>query len=276
MGDNGATAAASILEDLGVPRGRVVYVQSSMDWIHRADIRAAEMLSTLIDWTGDRGTLVMPSYPFHSTHQEYLAAGPVFDVRRTPSVIGLLPEIFRRTGGVVRSLDPDFCVCARGAEAEAIAGAEPSEPDPFGNDSPYQRMLERGTTLVGLGVSLNTNSFIHAIDSRLGAGYPGAVYEDQEYSTIVIDAQEGSRPVSRKCLRPSFQQLTRPSAIGAAMQPDSDAFVTLEINGARFFKWDLDLWSAWCFSHGAAQASRGEWPCWLSRLTEVFPQSLQA
>jgi len=269
-------AATAVLEALGVPRGRVIYVQSSVDWIQRADIRAAEMLSTLIDWTGTTGTLVMPSYPFHSTHQEYLATHPVFDIRRTPAAIGLLPEMFRRTGGVVRSLDPDFSVCARGAAAEAIAGVAPAEPDPFGADSAYQRMLDRSTTIVGLGVSLNTNSFIHAIDSRVGAGYPVSVYEDQEYSTTVIDAQGGSRPVSRKCLRPPFQQLTSPSAIGAAMQPPSAAFASLEINGARFFKWDLNAWSAWCVSHAAAQAARGDWPCWLSRLADAFPQSQPA
>ena len=259
-----------------MPRGRVIYVQSSMDWIQRADMRAGEMLSALIDWTGTTGTLVMPSYPFHSTHQEYLATHPVFDVRRTPAGIGLMPEMFRRTAGVVRSLDPDFSVCANGAEAEAIVGSVPAAPDPFGADSSYQRMLNRATTLVGLGVSLNTNSFIHAIDSRVGAGYPVSVYEDQEYSTAVIDAQRGSRPVSRKCLRPPFQQLTSPSAIGAQMQPSAAVFATLEINGARFFKWDLDAWSAWCLSHAAAQAALGEWPCWLSRLADAFPQSQQA
>lgn len=266
-----STAAASVLEALGVPQGGVIYVQSSVDWIQRADIRAPEMLSALLDWTGATGTLVMPSYPFHSTHREYLSAHPVFDVRRTPAGIGLLPEMFRRTAGVVRSLDPDFSVCARGSEAETIVGAAPAEPDPFGADSSYQRMLGRRTTLVGLGVSLNTNSFIHAIDSRAGAGYPVAVYEDQEYSTTVIDAQGGSRPVSRKCLRPPFQQLTNPSAIGEAMQPPAAIFVTLEINGARFFKWDLDPWSTWCASHAAGQAARGVWPCWLTRLATASP-----
>ena len=105
-----SSAAASVLEALAVPRGGIVYVQSSVDWLQRAGLRAPEMLSTLLDWTGPDGTLVMPSYPFHSTHQEYLSMGPTFDVRRTPAVIGLVPEMFRRTTGVVRSLDPDFSV----------------------------------------------------------------------------------------------------------------------------------------------------------------------
>ncbi len=261
----------SLLDTLGVPRGRMIYVQSSVDWIQRAGLRAPEMLAALLDWTGAAGTLVMPSYPFHSTHQEYLATGPVFDVRRTPAGIGLMPEMFRRTAGVVRSLDPDFCVCARGAEAEAIVGVAPAEPDPFGPDSSYQRMLDCRTTLVGLGVSLNTNSFIHAIDSRAGVRYPAAVYDDRVYATTVIDGQGVSRVVRRMCLRPPFQQLTSPSAIGDAMQPDAGVFTTLEIDGARFFKWDLRAWSAWCLAHAATRAERGEWPCWLTRLATAFP-----
>lgn len=266
MSGSGGWEALSVLEALAVPRGRVVYVQASVDWIQRAGILAPQMLAALLEWPGAAGTLVMPSYPFHSTHHDYLSRGPIFDVRRSPAAIGLMPEMFRRTPGVLRSLDPDFCVCARGAEAEAIVGNEPAARDPFGPDSAYERMLQRGATLVGLGVSLNTNSFIHVIDSRAGARYPGPVYEDREYLTTVIDTQGRSRRVSRKCLRAPFQQLTSPSAIGSAMQPSPAAFTTLEIAGAQFFRWSLEEWATWSLSHARTQAERGRWPCWLGRL----------
>ena len=143
--------------------------------------------------SAERGTLVMPSYPFHSTHLEYLESGAVFDVRKTPAGIGLLAEMFRRTPGAVRSLDPDFCVTAFGADAEVVAGGEPAAPDPFGPGSSYQRMLDRHATLVGLGVSLNTNSFMHVIDSRAQAGYPSPVYVDRTFAMTVIDGNGTSR-----------------------------------------------------------------------------------
>lgn len=271
MSDSRPFEPGELLAALGVPRNRVLYVQSSADWLQRAGLHAPEMLSTLIDWVGSDGTLVMPSYPFHSTHAEYMASSPVFDARRTPARIGLLPEMFRRSPHVVRSLDPDFCVCARGAEADAIVGTAPAEPDPFGPDSSYQRMLDRGATLVGLGVSLNTNSFIHVIDSRAGCQYPVPAYEENEFATTAIDGDGLSRVVRRVCLRPPFQQLTKPSAIGVEMQPSSTVFATLEIGGARFFRWDLNPWSAWSLSHAATQAAVGQWPCWLARLADAFP-----
>ena len=205
---NPLNGVSALLEMLNVPRERLLYVQASADWIQRAGFGAAETLAALREWIGGRGTLVMPSYPFHSTHLEYLESGAVFDVRKTPAGIGLLAEMFRRTPGAVRSLDPDFCVTAFGAEAEVVAGGEPSAPDPFGPGSSYQRMLDRHATLVGLGVSLNTNSFMHVIDSRAQAGYPSPVYVDRTFAMTVIDGNGRSRAVARWALRPQFQQDT--------------------------------------------------------------------
>jgi aminoglycoside 3-N-acetyltransferase len=209
----------------------------------------------------------MPTYPFHTTHVEYLAGHPTFDVRKTPSAIGLLPEMLRRTKGAHRSLDPDFCVSALGPDAERIAGDAPANGDPFGADSTYHRMLACDTTFVGLGVSLNTCSFIHAIDSRCASGYPAAVYESAAFDLTVIDVEGQARSVSRKALRPEFQRLTAPSSVIDVMKPDEDTFTTIEINGARFFRWRLAPWASWCEAHAAEQRRAGAWPCWLSRLS---------
>ena len=267
MTSNPPTTIAALLAALEVPREGSIYVQSSLDWIQRAGFGAADVLPALRRWAGASGTLVMPSYPFHTSHLEYLESGASFDVRRTPSAIGLLPEMFRRTKGVVRSLDPDFCVAAIGPDAEAVVGRAPAEPDPFGPDSSYQRMIDGNATLLGLGVSLNTSSFIHAIDSRAQAGYPSAVYDDRRFTVNVTDAAGRTIAVQRQALRPAFQRLTSPSAVGDAMAPAADVFMAIDINGARFFKWRLGPWAAWCLAHAGAQRATGAWPCWLSRLS---------
>lgn len=259
-----AARAAGVLEALAVPKGQVLYVQTSADWLQRAGLTATGTLADLLEWASPSGTVVMPSYPFHTTHVEYLQQRPTFDVRRTPAAIGLLPESFRRTRGVVRSLDPDFSVAAIGADAQDIVGTAPAEPDPFGADSSYQRMLDRGCTLVGMGVSLNTTSFIHLIDSRSEAGYPAPVYEPEWFSTTVIDASGVAHAVARKAIRPAFQQRIKPAHVTHEMRPSDAVFRTIDIGGACFFKWDLTAWAAWCFAHAHQQAATGEWPCWLA------------
>lgn len=266
MTDSAAHRAAGVLEALDVPKGRVLYVQTSVDWLQRAGLTAAGTLAELLEWASPSGTVVMPSYPFHSTHLEYLRQSPTFDVRRTPAAIGLLPESFRRTRGAVRSLDPDFAVAALGPDAQAIVGTAAAELDPFGPDSSYQRMLDRGCTLVGMGVSLNTTSFIHVIDSRSEGGYPAPVFDGRLYSTTVIDASGAARAVARKAIRPAFQQRIKPSNVNREMQPPDAVFRSVEIAGACFFKWDLSVWADWCFTHARERAALGRWPCWLTDL----------
>ena len=58
-----------ILSALSVPRDRIVYVHSSMDWLARAGIGVGEALDALIDWTdGGSGTLAFPAFPFRGSH----------------------------------------------------------------------------------------------------------------------------------------------------------------------------------------------------------------
>ena len=254
-----------ILEELEVPRSGPIYVQSSTDWLQKAGFTAADTLVTLIEWTKPRGSLVMPTYPFRVPHAEYLAAHPRYDVRRTPAAIGLIPEVFRRTAGVHRSLDPDFNIAALGVDAADIVATDLAEEDPFGPASVYQRLLERDTTLVGMGVSLNTNSFIHVIDSRHSSAYPRPAYNGRQ-STEVVNADGVMTTAWRRVLVPDFQRLTKPSAVVANVAGDSLMFASCTVSGANFFRWNLQRWANWCDTHAREAATSGVWPCWIAGL----------
>ena len=171
----------------------------------------------------------------------------------------------RRTPGVQRSLDPDFCIAALGADAGEIVHTDLEDDDPFGATSVYARLIARDATLLGLGVSLNTNSFIHVIDSRLSSTYPGPVYGDR-FSVDVIDQDGHMATVSRRAILPQFQRLTQPSCVAHACANDPETFTSRTIDGALFFRWRLSRWSAWCDADGRAAAAAANWPCWLSRL----------
>lgn len=254
-----------LLDSLSVPRGGTLYVQSSTDWMAKAGFEVPQTLETLREWVEPSGTLVMPSYPFRVTHLEYLSSRPRYDVRRTPAMIGLIPELFRRSDRVERSLDPDFAIAAEGASAPHIVDTDLRDPDPFGRVSVYERLIADGATLVGLGVSVNTNSFIHVIDSRMDGAYPRSPY-GATFDVDVIDRGGVERSVRRRALVPEFQRLTKPSAVAAAMGEGAAAFRSRTVNGAVFFRWDLRLWSRWCDDHARAAIAAGRWPCWLSLL----------
>lgn len=258
-----ASSFSRLLEALEVRRGDVLYVQSSTDWLSRAGFTPAETLQRLREWVGSAGTLVMPAYPCRTTHLEYLSARPTYDVRKTPAAVGLIPEVFRRMPNVLRSLDPDFCIAAEGVAARDLVESALDE-DPFGASSTYQRLLDRDATLVGLGVSLNTNSFIHVIDSRMQASYTHAPYAGS-FEVGLVDNAGDRRMVKRLALAPAFQRLTMPGAVVDRIG-DAGMFAQRSINGAIFFRWSLQPWSRWCHQHALDEARHGRMPCWLTRL----------
>ena len=252
-----------MLERLGVARDGVLYVQSSVDWLSRVGIAGLDVLHAF-DQYAPAATLVMPSYPALSKHRDYVAERPTYDVRRTPARVGLIPELFRRMPGVARSLEPDYPIAARGPAADVLTAGMP-RPDPFGDESPYQRMLAAGGMLIGLGVSLNTNSFVHVFDSALEREYRFPVYERDTISLDVITATGEVISVLRRVLREEFQRYTQPSAIAAGVT-DTSAFTAFAIDGVQFFRWDLRMLAARALANARQQLSRGELPCWLARL----------
>src|SRR3982750_4916607 len=106
--------------DLNLREGDTVFLHSSVDQLN-LDFPFYRILSLLRDVVGASGTLVFPTYPNHIiSSYEYLSQGAVFDVRRTPSYIGLLTEFARRNPGAIRSLHPSKSVCAIGPNAAEL------------------------------------------------------------------------------------------------------------------------------------------------------------
>lgn len=254
-----------LLESLDAPRGGILYVQSSSDWLAKAGFAVSDVIAGLLDWVGPQGTLLVPTYPCRTTHLDYLQTHPTYDVRRTAAGIGLIPEFIRRRPGAHRSLDPDFSIAGEGPAAAELTTTDLDDGDPFGRSSTYERMIAAGASLLGLGVSLNTNSFIHVIDSRFKDAYPRSPYAES-YAATVIDREGRHHLVTRRALAREFQQRTKPSAIAAANAEDRAMFQQSSINGAMFFRWNLAQWAGWCHAHAEARSAAGQWPCWLSEL----------
>src|SRR5262245_1151697 len=260
---DGTAAMIAVLERLGVAHDGILYVHSSVDWLSRAGIAGLDVLHAFDEYA-PAATLVMPSYPTLAKHGAYVAGRPTYDVRRTPARVGLIPELFRRMPGVARSLEPDYPIAARGPAAEMLTAGVPRH-DPFGEESPYRRMLAAGGMLIGLAVSLNTNSFVHVFDSALEPEYPFPVYEPNTIALDVITATGEVIGVPRRVLREEFQRYTQPSAIAAGVM-DTSAFTAFTIDGVQFFRWDLRMLAERALDHARQQLSRGELPCWLARL----------
>jgi aminoglycoside N3'-acetyltransferase len=263
------------LSKLSVPRGRVLYIHSSMDWLTRVGIGVGEALNALVDWTEPTGgTLVFPAFPFRGSHEAYLQSKPTFDVRRSPARVGLLNETMRRRKGVKRSPDADLSVIALGPQADAVIGTGLTGKDPTGPDSPFQRVIDLGGALAGLGVSFNYMNMIHVLDSRYRAHYPFEIYSRSMYLADTIDAVGCCHTVVKHAMLNDLQVNIKPSRVVHALKPDRDTFRSLRIGDTDFFVWELPSWENLCVEHIEQMLNAGSFPCWLADVEPRVARSL--
>jgi aminoglycoside N3'-acetyltransferase len=269
-----------VLSKLSVPQDRILYIHSSVDWLARAGIRVVDALDALIGWAdAAAGTLVFPAFPFRGSHETYLRTRPTFDVRRSPARVGLLNETMRRRKGVKRSLDADLSVIALGPQADAVIGPGLTAKDPTGPDSPFQRVIELGGALVGLGVSFNYMNMIHVLDSRYRGHYPFQIYSDTIYPTNTVDGDGRCHAALKHAMLNELQVHIKPSQVVHLLKPGRDTFRSLRSGDTDFFVWDLPSWERLCVAHIKQSLDTGGVPCWLTevqkhvapRETTIFP-----
>lgn len=167
--------------------GRIVFVHSS--WSEMAPLANSplQLLVALCQAVGEKGTVVMPTYPLRGLSDTYLASNRRFDWRRTPSQVGLLTELFRRMPGTRRSLHPTHSVAARGAKATELTRGHELCPTPFDENSPFHRMFEGDALVLNLGVQ--TVSFRHLADHMLQDSLDHDVYSSRHVQVTLVDEQ---------------------------------------------------------------------------------------
>jgi aminoglycoside 3-N-acetyltransferase len=136
---------------------------------------AKDLVSALMDFCGPERTLVMPSFVMGGRTYDassYFQSRP-FDIRRTPSEMGLVAEIFRRTPNVLRSLHPTCSVCALGPLGKEMTSGHHMSRTSLGPDSPFGLMTRRRTAILGLGVEYyRCLTHAHTAAQQMGDAFP--------------------------------------------------------------------------------------------------------
>jgi aminoglycoside 3-N-acetyltransferase len=149
------------LIDLGVTRGRTLWVQSSWNEFYNVSLRPSEMIELLRELLGPDGTLAMPAFPIDQNPDK------VFLVDRAPVYTGLLCEIFRRSAGVSRSIHLSSSVCAVGANADFLVRDHHLTMMPWGKDSPFCRLGELDALMLGMGAGFEFMTPLHTAECLL-------------------------------------------------------------------------------------------------------------
>jgi aminoglycoside 3-N-acetyltransferase len=154
-----------------------------------------ELVRMLIDFCGPERTLVMPAFYFGDPKIggvcKTFRHNPTFDLKRTPSQMGLATEIFRRMRGVVQSRHPVYRIAALGPLAQTIVAGHENASSAAGHGSPFERMTAHDTLILGIGKSYDVMTQVHHVDEILGTEFPVPRHpqdSDRPLTVTVIDA----------------------------------------------------------------------------------------
>lgn len=160
-----------LAEDLKIKNGSIVFIHSSVDNLN-ITFDTLRLLEILLEAVGENGTLVFPCWHFTYRAEDYLKSGKVFDVRRSPSMLGVLSEMARRYPGAKRSLHPTNSIVAIGKQAAAVTEAHHTDIYPCGEKSPYYLTMQMGGMIAGIGVNANFMSFVHCPEDVIKQKFP--------------------------------------------------------------------------------------------------------
>jgi aminoglycoside 3-N-acetyltransferase len=142
----GEAELRSALERVGVGTGATILVHSAWDEFYNFTGTPVDLVRILQRAVGPEGTIAMPAYPLSISPQD------VFDVRRTATGAGLVPELLRRLPGVRRSINLVHSVAAIGPNADFLVRDHHRSETPWDKWSPYARLAEVDAILVCLGL----------------------------------------------------------------------------------------------------------------------------
>lgn len=174
-------------QKLAVKKGMILYVHSSTDKLN-ISFSAFRLLEILLDAVGEQGTLAFPCWHYRNRAEDYLKKpDAVFNQKRSPTTMGLLPELARRHKSAVRSLHPTTSIVALGAKAHELIDEHHLDIYPNGTKSPLYKMMKYNSRIIGLGEKVVSLSFVHVVEDVLKEKFPVQTLSDKPKPGKTID-----------------------------------------------------------------------------------------
>ncbi|AOZ94113.1 AAC(3) family N-acetyltransferase [Paenibacillus crassostreae] len=187
------TSLLEQLQQMRINQQSVVLVHSSMKSLGEVEGGANTVLDVLEEYMKD-GLLVLPTHTWANINEN----NPKFYVEQSPSCIGILPELFRKRHGVIRSWHPTHSVAAKGQDADWFTKGDEAFDTPCARGSAWGKLLDHQATILLIGVDLRRNTFMHGVEEWLDI--PGRMTEHHEkLQTILGDGTIIEVPSRRHC-----------------------------------------------------------------------------
>jgi aminoglycoside 3-N-acetyltransferase len=195
-----------MLNRLGVEKGDVLLVHSSLDQFDAFLGKPLDIIMALQETVGPAGTLLMPTLPFRGSAVDYARESRVYVVQRTPSQMGLLTELFRRMPGVIRSVHPTHPVAAWGGNANQIVADHHQADTPCGRQTPYGRLLDHNGKILLLGTDITVLTFFHTVEEILERKMPFSPFTNEVFTLESRDAQNATLTTTMRLFEPKYSK----------------------------------------------------------------------
>lgn len=179
----------AIMQELGARKGSNIFIHSSWDTFYNYEGSLEELLDSIIELIGPDGTIAMPAYPI-------MKKGRVFNVKKTPTAAGMMPEMFRRYPGVLRSRNERHSVCALGPLAEYLTCDHHKSLVAFDENSPYFRICEKKFLVFFLGLPpyyIGTYQYVSQAVMRHKVPYFAQFYDEKEHHLVEYVDYDGEK-----------------------------------------------------------------------------------
>lgn len=149
------------LAEMGIDPHGTLLIHSSMKSIGDVEGGADTVIDALMEYMKD-GLLIFPTH----TWSEIGYKKSVYDSRTEPACVGILPNIFRKRPGVIRSLHPTHSVAAYGKDAAEYVSGEEHSSTPCPRNGCWGRLYDRDAEIMFLGCTMKSNTFIHGVEEN--------------------------------------------------------------------------------------------------------------
>ena len=225
-----------LINKLGLHKGAVVFIHSSMDNLNIA-FPFYRLLSLVLDIVGrDEGTVLFPTTQISIRAEEYLSENIdqiIFDVKKSPTTRGILPEFARRQKKAIRSLHPTDSVVAIGKYARELTENHEKSLYPTGENSPFYKIMKHDGIIIGLGVGTYNLSFVHCVEDVMQEKFPIKTRKDEVFECRIRDYAGDVQNVKTLVANDGIGKRDIPSYIKMHI-PDS-VCKDLKINSSNFF-----------------------------------------
>jgi aminoglycoside 3-N-acetyltransferase len=177
------------LREVGIKNGDTIFMHSSFNVLNGFDKGPQQLVSCLLNVIGSSGNLLMMSTAYRGSSYEYLKEGKSFDVKNTPSGMGVVTEIFRRQKNVLRSLNPVHPILAYGPKAEWIIANHNKTVFSCGKGSPFEKILGLNSKAFFFDVPFRVMTFYHYVEDLFKDKLTFHLYHKEPLEGIVYDEE---------------------------------------------------------------------------------------